>query len=133
MQFRIDVDNGMPIYEQLVRQIKYAIAEGTVVPGQLVPSVRELSKSLAINPNTVQRAYQQLQQEEIVETLRGRGVAVCTGAKQRCNSDRQRLLVDRLGAVLAEALHSGLDDQQCHDLFSKALQNAKRSNRQSRT
>ncbi len=126
MQFRIDVDNGMPIYEQLVRQIKYAIAEGTVVPGQLVPSVRELSKSLAVNPNTVQRAYLQLQQEEIVEPLRGRGIAVCTGAKQRCNSDRQRLLIDRMAGVIAEAIHSGLDDNHLQELFSKALQTAKK-------
>ncbi len=126
MQFRIDVDNGMPIYEQLVRQIKYAIAEGTVVSGQLVPSVRELSKSLAVNPNTVQRAYLQLQQEEIVEPLRGRGIAVCAGAKQRCNSDRQKLLVERMTGVLAEAMHSGLDETQLQELFNKALVAAKK-------
>jgi GntR family transcriptional regulator len=126
MQFRIDVDNGMPIYEQLVRQIKYAIAEGTVVSGQLVPSVRELSKSLAVNPNTVQRAYLQLQQEEIVEPLRGRGIAVCAGAKQRCNTDRQKLLVERMTGVIAEAMHSGLDEPQLQDLFNKALHAAKK-------
>lgn len=126
MQFRIDIDNGMPIYEQLVRQIKYAIAEGTVVSGQLVPSVRELSKSLAVNPNTVQRAYQQLQQEEIVEPLRGRGIAVCAGAKQRCNTDRQKLLVERMTGVIAEAMHSGLEEPQLQDLFNKALHAAKK-------
>ena len=57
MQLSIEPDNGIPIYEQLVRQIKYAVAEGVLVPGQVIPSVREMAKQLTLNPNTVQRAY----------------------------------------------------------------------------
>lgn len=57
MRLSIEPDNGLPIYEQLVRQVKFAVAEGIVVPGQVIPSVRELAKQLAINPNTVQRSF----------------------------------------------------------------------------
>ena len=76
MQFRIDVDNGISIYEQIVRQVKFSIAEGSLVAGQIVPSVRELAKQLALNPNTVQRAYMELQNDNVLETMRGRGMAV---------------------------------------------------------
>ncbi len=121
MQLNIDPDNGIPIYEQLVRQVKYAIAEGVLVPGQVVPSVREIARRLAVNPNTVQRAYMQLQDEEILQALRGRGMAVCSGAKQRCVADRKQLLADRLASVLDEAIRGGLDAERLRDMFDKAL------------
>ncbi len=124
MQFRIDVDNGISIYEQIVRQIKFSVAEGSLVPGQIVPSVRELAKQLALNPNTVQRAYMELQNENVLETLRGRGMAVCTGAKRRCIGDRQILLRDRLAGVVSEAIRSGLEPDQLREMFDKAIEQA---------
>ena len=127
MQLSIEPNNGIPIYEQLVRQVKYAVAEGVVMPGQLVPSVRELAKSLAINPNTVQRAYLELQSEEVIESLRGRGMAVCAGAKRRCVSDRQMLLGERLSAVVDEAIRSGLEPDRLREMFDKAIKAALRS------
>ncbi len=122
MQFKIDPDNGSPIYEQIARQIKYAIAEGTLIPGQLVPSVRELAKAAAINPNTVQRAYLDLQNEEVIEPLRGRGMVVSTGAKRRCVTDRQSQLKERLDGLVREAIHSGLDAEQLGRMFQNSLQ-----------
>jgi GntR family transcriptional regulator len=125
MQLSIEPNNGIPIYEQLVRQIKYAVAGGVLTPGQTVPSVRELSKSLAVNPNTVQRAYQQLQQENVLLSLRGRGVAVCAEAIERCVADRQTLVSDRLTAVIVEALQSGLDEDGLRSMFEEAVATAK--------
>lgn len=127
MQLSIEPNNGIPIYEQLIRQIKFAVAEGIVVPGQLIPSVRELAKQLAVNPNTVQRAYLELQTEEVLETLRGRGMAVCAGAKRKCITDRQSLLADRLSAVVVEAIRSGLEPERLRDMFEKSIKNAMRS------
>ena len=124
LQFRIDPDNGVPIYEQIARQVKYAVAEGTLIPGQLIPSVRELAKSAAINPNTVQRAYLDLQNEEVIEPLRGRGMVVCTGARKRCVSDRQIQLRDRLEALVREAILSGLDPDPLRQMFEKSLSQA---------
>jgi DNA-binding transcriptional regulator YhcF (GntR family) len=76
MFFSIDPNNGIAIYEQIVRQVKFAIADGVLVPGQLLPSVRTLAVSLAINPNTIAKAFSQLQNDGVVESLRGRGIAV---------------------------------------------------------
>ena len=121
MQITIEPNNGIPIYEQLVRQVKYAVAEGVVVPGQVIPSVREMAKRLALNPNTVQRAYLQLQEEDVLEALRGRGMAVANGAPDRCVEARQALLANRLENVLDEALRSGLDPARVRSMFEAAL------------
>lgn len=127
MQLSIEPNNGMPIFEQLVRQIKFAVAEGTLMPGQLVPSVRVMAKKLAINPNTIQRAYQELQSEEILESLRGRGIAVCAGARRRCVSDRQSLLGQRLTAVVDEAIRAGLEPDRLREMFERAIKQATRN------
>lgn len=127
MQLNIEPNNGMPIFEQVMRQIKFAVAEGTLVPGQLLPSVRILAKKLAVNPNTIQRAYQELQSEEVLESLRGRGIAVCAGAKRRCVSDRQALLGQRLTAVVEEAIRGGLDPERLREMFDKAIRQATRN------
>jgi len=121
MQLSIEPNNGIPIYEQIVRQVKYAVAEGVLVPGEMIPSVRELSRELTVNPNTVQRAVQQLQSEQILEPLRGRGLMVCTGAKRQCVSDRQNVLREQLEATVAEAVQSGLDPDRLRELFDRAL------------
>jgi GntR family transcriptional regulator len=122
MFFSIDPQNGVAIYEQILRQVKFAIAEGTLVPGQLLPSVRGLSQQLAINPNTIARAYQQLQADQVVEFLRGRGLAVCSGATQRCREVRQALIVERLRCVLAESLHAGLKAEEIHKIVRRELE-----------
>lgn len=127
MQLSIEPSNGMPIFEQVVRQIKFAVAEGILMPGQLLPSVRVLAKSLTVNPNTIQRAYQELQNEEILESLRGRGIAVCAGAKRKCVSDRQALLGQRLSAVVDEAIRGGLEPEKLREMFDKAVKQALRS------
>ena len=126
MQLSIEPNNGIPIYEQLVRQIKYAVAEGIVMPGQVIPSVREMAKTIAVNPNTVQRAYLQLQAEEVLEALRGRGMAVCQGAKRRCVADRHQMLAERLGFVVDEAVRSGLDPDRLREMFENSLANVTR-------
>ena len=121
MFFAIDTANGVPIYEQIVRQIKFAVADGVLVSGQMVPSVRQLSNDLAINPNTIARAYLQLQEDKVLETLRGRGLVVRGDALARCSKARRTLLADRLRAVLSEAIHAGLGAAEIRELFEEQL------------
>jgi GntR family transcriptional regulator len=121
MFFSIDANNGVAIYEQIVRQVKFAVAEESLRPGQLLPSVRSLSVELALNPNTIARAYQQLQGEGILESLRGRGLVVCQGAPKICRSDRKTIIADRLRTVLTEALHGGLSGEEIEEIVRKQL------------
>ncbi len=121
MFFSIDPSNGVAIYEQIVRQVKFAVAEGTLGPGQLLPSVRVLSQQLALNPNTIARAFQQLQADGVLESLRGRGLAVCLSATEHCRQARQLLIAQRLRSVLAEGLYSGLAADELQRLVAEQL------------
>lgn len=122
MFFSIEPNNGVAIYEQLMRQVKFAVADDTLKPGQLLPSVRVLSQQLAINPNTINKAFQQLQGEGILESIRGRGIAVHADAMERCVNDRRTLIADRFRAVIVEALQAGYSDVEISSLVQDQLQ-----------
>ena len=79
MFFTIDPSNGLAIYDQVVRQVVFAVAAGALQTGDAVPSVRELARELAINPNTVARAYRQLQDDRVLKSVRGTGLVVAEG------------------------------------------------------
>lgn len=121
MFFSIDPNNGVAIYEQIVRQVKFAIAEGTLQPGQLLPSVRLLSQKLAINPNTIARAFQQLQADGVMELLRGRGLVVAEGATEACLRARRSIIGDRFREVISEALHGGLSARELRELVLEQI------------
>lgn len=121
MFFTIDPANGVPIYEQVVRQVVFAVADGALQTGDLVPSVRELARELAINPNTVARAYRQLQDDGVLQSVRGTGLAVADGACRRCQDQRLKLIRCRIQQVLVEAKQSRLDRQELRDLVRTEL------------
>ena len=127
MFFSINPTNGLAIFDQIERQVKFAIASGTLVPGDLVPSVRELAKELAVNPNTVVRAYRDLASEGILETVRGTGLAVTTDAVSRCEQDRLSLLRERIRHVLEEAHSSRLEAGEVRSLVEDELNRLERS------
>jgi len=121
MFLHIDASNGLAVYDQIARQVKFAVAEGAISAGDLVPSVRELARELTINPNTVARAYRQLQSEGVLETVRGTGLSVASGARKKCQADRKRLIRERLRKVLVEAHHGGLESKEIEELFRAEL------------
>jgi GntR family transcriptional regulator len=121
MFFRIDPQNGLAIYEQVVRQVKFAVAGGMLKTGQLIPSVRELAHELAINPNTIARAYRQLQDDRVIEPVRGTGLEVAEGALDRCRSERRKLIAARVRQVLVEARQSRLDAREIRELVEREL------------
>lgn len=121
MFLTIDAHNGLAVYDQIVRQVKFVIADGVLSVGELVPSVRELARELAINPNTVARAYRQLQDDGVLEPVRGTGLAVTRPAKKLCRDARRELLATRISQVVAEAIHSGLDANEVEKLFRGEL------------
>lgn len=121
MFFSIDPHDGLAIYDQIVRQVKFAVAGGALRAGELVPSVRELAHDLAVNPNTVARAYRQLQADRVLDTVRGTGLVVTSGAKERCRGERVKLIRGRLRQVLQEAARSQLDLSELRDLIEAEL------------
>jgi GntR family transcriptional regulator len=121
MFLQIDFQNGLPIYEQVVRQVKFAIAGEDFKEGELVPSVREIARELAINPNTVARAFRCLQDDGVLQTVRGTGLAVAAGAAKRCRTERVELIRTRLEQVLSEATQSRLNFDELRVLVEQTL------------
>jgi GntR family transcriptional regulator len=121
MLLHIDPSNGLPIYDQINRQIKFAVANGALRSGELVPSVRELAQRVAVNPNTVARAYRDLQTDGVLETLRGEGLRVTRDAPDACKRDRQSLLKSRLRGAIAECRLGGLKTGEIRTLIDEVL------------
>ncbi len=117
MFIEIDPGSSRPIFEQVTDQIKFAIAAGTVRAEEMIPSVRDLSKQLAINPNTVARAYRQLQDEGILSLRRGMGLAVNEGAQSECQRQRKDFFQRKFQNFLDEAVRSRLSDRELQEIL----------------
>ncbi|GHT44966.1 GntR family transcriptional regulator [Planctomycetales bacterium] len=121
MFIAIDFQSGQPIYEQVVTQIKFAIAADTVKEGEMIPSIRDLAQQLTLNPNTVARAFHQLKTEGITITRRGDGVAVAKGAAEKCVLERQAYFTNRFQAFLDEATRSRLPKSELEKIISPLM------------
>jgi len=121
MFFQVQHSHDLPVYGQLVRQVKFAVASGALAPGELIPSVRELARRLAVNPNTVARAYRQLQDDQVLDALPGTGLQVARGAPRRCRSERTKLIRERLRQVIEEARKSQLDGAEVRQIVATEL------------
>jgi GntR family transcriptional regulator len=110
----LDLNSGdeRPIYGQIADRVKFAVAGGVLRAGELVPSVRELSKQLVVNPNTVARAYRDLQVEGLLESVRGMGLEVAEGAAERCRAARREIVRLRLRRAIEEARQSKMDSSE---------------------
>jgi len=106
-----------PIYGRIADRVKFAVAGGALRPGDLVPSVRELSKRLVVNPNTVARAYRDLQTEGLLEPVRGIGLQVAEGAVDRCRAARREMVRWRLRRAIEEARQGRMDPAEIEALF----------------
>jgi GntR family transcriptional regulator len=107
MQFQIDTASRTPIYRQLAKQIREAVARGTICPEQKLPSVREMSKELVVNPNTIARVYTELEREGVLNTRPGLGVFVAHPKAELTKRVRKERLVELLDQLLTEAVHLG--------------------------
>lgn len=118
----IDPQNGIPIFEQVCRQVKFAIAQGSHLPGDMLPSVREMAQKMAVNPNTVARSYRELQRDGIIEAVRGTGMQVTPDAKAKCQKERKRLIRERIASVLEEAYASRVERSDVEQWIEREIQ-----------
>jgi len=110
---RIDEKSMLPIYEQIVHRIKELISRGVLQPEEKMPSVRELASRLLVNPNTVAKAYQELERQGVIVSVRGKGVFVAKPASSpgMLQERLSRLRAD-LGRLMVEAHHLGVSREQ---------------------
>ena len=112
-----EFDPHRPIYLQIVEEIKRRAARGQYPPGDQLPSVRELSQTMGVNPNTLSRAYMELEREGFITTRRGQGSFV-TEEAQRVDRERQRLAAAARDRFVAEIRSLGLDAGQVNELLT---------------
>lgn len=122
MQIRISQDDGTPIYQQLVSQVRLLVSSGRLSAGEQLPTVRRLAEDLLINPNTVARAYRELESEGVVASRRGSGVFVSDAASPLSRREKNRRLNERIDALLTEAVQLGFDVQTVDALVRRRSQ-----------
>lgn len=112
MLIHISTNDGVPIYLQVVNQIKYLVAAGRLTAGEELPPIRVLADKLLVNPNTIARAYRELESAGIVEKRRTAGTYVSDQGSPLARRERVKILTDRIDALVAEALQMNiaLDD-----------------------
>jgi len=132
MQIRISPSDGVPIYLQVVNQIKYLIASGRLSAGEQLPPVRKLAEQLLINPNTVARAYRELESMGALITRQGSGVFVSDSGSPLAPSERKKILTERIDALLADARHMKVDLEDVVDLMRRRSEAMDKTGREAR-
>jgi GntR family transcriptional regulator len=106
-RFALDLHSGMPVYRQLIDQVRGGVASGSLAAGDQLPTVRQLAVDLAINPNTVLRAYRELELGGMLETHQGTGTFVAKKKPEKNNAERERQLTQMAGEFAARAGAAG--------------------------
>ncbi|MHC4173132.1 MAG: GntR family transcriptional regulator [Planctomycetota bacterium] len=122
MQFRIDNASNRPVYQQIIGQIKRDIALGRLIKDEKLPTVRQLARQLAINPNTIAKAYRQLEQEGIIVTKPGAGAFVANLDSSLSKAVRKKLLSEELERITVEAYHMQIDKETLSGWFNNAIE-----------
>jgi GntR family transcriptional regulator len=119
MHIRVSPTDGAPIYLQIVNQVKYLVAAGRLTPGEELPPIRTLAERLMINPNTVARAYRELEVAGVVVKRGTTGTFVSASGSPLARKERIRILTDRIDALLAESRQLGFQSDELIDLVRR--------------
>ena len=122
MQIHITTADGVPIYQQIVNQVKYLVASGRLSPGDEMPPIRVLAERLIVNPNTVARAYRELEAAGVVEKRRTAGTYVSEQGSPLARKERVKILTERVDALLAEARQMDVPYDELVKLMDKRNQ-----------
>ena len=124
LPFRVDTSSGMPIYLQLIDQVRHFIARGLLRPGDEMPSVRALATAQRINPNTVAHAYRQLESDGIICKRRGMGTYVSEHGSGGDRGTRLAAVRQQLDRAVSEGLHLGLEPGELRSMLDQILAQA---------
>lgn len=117
----IDIHSSVAVYVQIENHIQFAIASGKLKATDQLPSVRELSERLGVNPNTVAKAYRDLEVMGLLYTRRGMGVFINKGIESKCREDCRRRIITRLHEVVAESKASGMNKKDIIEVIDKSM------------
>lgn len=121
----IDATSSTPIYEQIVNEIKEGILKGIIEPGDKLPSVREMAKMMTLNPNTIQKAYQELERQKVTVTMRGRGTFVSEDYKPRKDEEKLMEVREFFKKGIVEAYYMGFKEEDIYEMIKSLLKELK--------
>ncbi len=121
MLANIDVNSSVPVYIQIENEVRFGIASGKLKADDRLPSVRELSERIKVNPNTVAKSYRDLEVMGLVYTRQGMGVYIAKGVVPRCREDVARMVADHLHEAIGEAKSAGYGVKDIKELVSLSL------------
>jgi GntR family transcriptional regulator len=121
MQWLIDYNSGVPVYLQLVQQVKAAVASGTLRDGDQLPSIRALAEQLGVNRNTVAKAWSELEAEGVIVNRQGAGSFVSAAVTPLRRAIRTERLATALDALIVQAHHLQVDDAALRSLLDERL------------
>lgn len=120
MLSNVDIHSSVAVYVQIENHVQFAIASGQLKAGDQLPSVRELSERLDVNPNTVAKAYRDLEVMGLLYTRRGMGVFINKGIEAKCREDVRKRLIGRIHEVTAEAKAAGIELRDVQEVVDKS-------------
>ena len=126
MEIRLSTTDGLPVYRQIVNQVKYLVASGRLRPGQELPTIRSLAERLVINPNTVVHAYADLEREGVIVCRHGSGSYVAETAQRSSRKEATQSLADKVDSLLADAAHLQVGLEDVLDVIRNRHQQLKR-------
>ena len=124
--FRLNLESGVPVYRQIMDQVRAGMASGSLVAGDQLPTVRQLAVDLAINPNTVARAYRELELGGLLETHQGTGSFISAQKIRRADAERERQLTQIVNDCVARAGAMGFTVEDVAEFLRKSASESNR-------
>jgi len=121
VNFRVNLTSTQPLYLQLTQQVRHAIETGVLQPGDALPGIRTLAEQLVVSPNTVVKAYSELEHEGLLEMRHGTGAFVSGRKATRARSDRMRLAQERVRTLVARLQDDGFSEEEIQRLVEAEL------------
>ena len=119
---QVDVRSRVPIYEQIVNSFKEMTVSGVLLPDEKIPSVRELAKEMTINPNTIQKAYQELERQGIIYMKRGQGTFINPNIKAKNREEKMEQLKEKIKKIIVESMYLGITKDEFIDIISTSYE-----------
>jgi GntR family transcriptional regulator len=121
VELRLDTSDGIPIYIQIVDQIKRNVALGHLKPEDPLPSVRQLALDLTVNPNTVARAYLELEHDGVIYKRQGQGTYVSASAAESSRRERNKIVAALFEKAIVEALSFGMSESEIVEVYRQSM------------
>lgn len=130
LQFFINTRSGVPLYRQIFQQVEKGIRAGILSPGEQLPTVRDVAMTLTVNPNTVARAYRELEHDGLIESVQGRGTFISEAKPSSGITGREEIIRQHLDNLLVEARQLKIGSSSLDNIFKEYMERYRKENRQ---